>query len=187
MSLRGSFRGEVVASLAVLWPIMVVSMTAHAAFGDGRPKQDPGPSSLALPVVTGSDTVRNRCVTCHGADLIVQQRLSREGWTREVDKMIAWGAEVNEAEKGRLVDYLAVQFASIRSQASPPPGLTDSGGARIVTAQCLTCHDRRLIDQQRLTAEGWTRVIDKMVGWGATVSAAERAELVEHFASLSSF
>ena len=187
MSFRGSFRGEVVATLAVLWAIMVVSTTVHGAFGDARPKQDPEPSSLALPVATGSDTVRNRCVTCHGADLIVQQRLSREGWTREVDKMIAWGAVVDEAEKGRLVDYLAVQFASTRSQASPPPDRSDSVEARIVTARCLTCHDRRLIDQQRLTAEGWTRVIDKMVGWGATVSAAERAQLVEHFTSLSSF
>lgn len=187
MSFRGSFRAEVVVSLSVLWGVMVVSATVHAAFGDARPQQDPGPSSLALPVAAASDIVRNRCVTCHGADLIEQQRLTREGWTREVDKMIAWGAVVNEAEKGRLVDYLAVQFASTRGQALPPPDLSDSGGAPIVTARCLTCHDRRLIDQQRLTAEGWTRVIDKMVGWGATVNAAERAELAEHFASLSSF
>jgi cytochrome c553 len=184
MSFRGNVRGEVVASLAVLWSIMVVSTTVHGAFGDARPKQDPGTSSLALPAATGSDTVRNRCVTCHGADLIVQQRLSREGWTREVDKMIAWGAVVNEAEKGQLVEYLAGQFASTRSLNAPDR--SDSSEARIVTARCLTCHDRRLIDQQRLTAEGWTRVIDKMVGWGATVSAAERAELVEHFTSLSS-
>ena len=34
--------------------------------------------------------VRARCMTCHGADLIVQQRLTQVGWDREVAKMVRW-------------------------------------------------------------------------------------------------
>ena len=184
MSFRGSFRREAIASLAVLWTLVTVSATVHASLGDSRPEQNFGVSSLELPAGTGSATVRDRCVTCHGADLIVQQRLSREGWTREVDKMIAWGAVVNEAETGPLVEYLTTQFGATRRQTSPAPGHGAAVGARLMEARCLTCHDRELIDQQRLTASGWMRVIDKMVGWGADVSAAERAELLQYLLTL---
>ena len=44
---------------------------------------------------------------CHGPGLIAQQRLDRAGWTREVDKMIGWGAAVGAQEKEPLVAYLA--------------------------------------------------------------------------------
>jgi hypothetical protein len=38
------------------------------------------------------------------------QRLSHDGWTREVDRMIRWGAAVTEADTRALVDYLASRF-----------------------------------------------------------------------------
>jgi hypothetical protein len=38
------------------------------------------------------------------------QRLTHTGWTREVEKMMRWGATVADAEKGALVDYLATRF-----------------------------------------------------------------------------
>ena len=47
------------------------------------------------------------CLSCHGADLTEQQRLSPTGWTREVEKMMRWGAQLTDAEKTALVDYLA--------------------------------------------------------------------------------
>jgi hypothetical protein len=63
-----------------------------------------------LPEGKGAELARERCVSCHEADLIVSQRLSRQGWTREVEKMIRWGAVVNDAEKEPLVDYLFSNF-----------------------------------------------------------------------------
>jgi hypothetical protein len=38
--------------------------------------------------------------------LTEQQRLSRTGWTREVEKMMRWGAIVSDDEKEPLVSYL---------------------------------------------------------------------------------
>jgi hypothetical protein len=54
--------------------------------------------------------VRARCLSCHGADLTEQQRLTPAGWTREVEKMIRWGAAVSESEKPVLAAYLAARF-----------------------------------------------------------------------------
>ena len=63
-----------------------------------------------LPEGKGAELARDKCVSCHEADLIVSQRLSRQGWTREVEKMIRWGAVVNDAEKETLIDYLFSNF-----------------------------------------------------------------------------
>src|SRR5262247_4441983 len=58
-----------------------------------------------LPEGKGAELARDKCVSCHEADLIVSQRLLRQVWTREVEKMIRWGAAVSDAEKEVLIDY----------------------------------------------------------------------------------
>src|SRR5262245_65492635 len=63
-----------------------------------------------LPDGKGAELARERCVSCHEADVIISQRLSRQGWTREVEKMISWGAVATDAEKEHLIDYLAANF-----------------------------------------------------------------------------
>jgi len=139
-----------------------------------------GQSAERLPPGTGLDVVRARCLSCHGSDLIEQQRLPRGGWDREIDKMIGWGAAVQESERGALTGYLADHFGpSVRSESIAPG---HPGGA-LVETRCLGCHDGRLIEQQRLSADGWRREIDKMRGWGAPVTDAEKETLAEYLAS----
>lgn len=55
--------------------------------------------------------VRQKCLVCHDADLIAQQRLSEAGWSRELDKMTRWGASLTDEERRRLLGYLARHFA----------------------------------------------------------------------------
>jgi len=50
------------------------------------------------------------CLECHEARIIVQQRLSRAAWTKEVDKMTKWGALVNPNDRDALIDYLSANF-----------------------------------------------------------------------------
>lgn len=58
----------------------------------------------------GGATYTRVCLTCHDADIIEQQKLTPMGWTRSVEKMMRWGAQVRDAEKQPLVDYLAARF-----------------------------------------------------------------------------
>src|SRR5262249_61725838 len=58
----------------------------------------------------GKKILEDKCLLCHEADVTEQQRLSRQGWTREVEKMIRWGAAVSDAEKEPLIDYLSSNF-----------------------------------------------------------------------------
>jgi hypothetical protein len=40
----------------------------------------------------------------------MQQRLSKEAWTKEVDKMIKWGALVQTGDREAFIDYLSTNF-----------------------------------------------------------------------------
>ena len=55
-------------------------------------------------------------------------------------------------------------------------------GRAVLEARCLVCHDARLVEQQSLTPLGWLREVDKMIGWGAGVTDAEKQPLVEYLA-----
>ncbi|HYT31961.1 MAG TPA: hypothetical protein VEO37_05160 [Thermoanaerobaculia bacterium] len=55
------------------------------------------------------------------------------------------------------------------------------GAAKPVADQaCLACHAADLVCQQRLTEKQWTASVNKMIGWGADVSEARKAELVAY-------
>jgi cytochrome c553 len=62
------------------------------------------------PTSQADATYARACLGCHEADLIEAQRLGRPGWTREVEKMMRWGAAVSESEKEPLIDFLAARF-----------------------------------------------------------------------------
>jgi mono/diheme cytochrome c family protein len=70
----------------------------------------PGPAASHSAVPAGEAVFTRACLACHGADLTEQQRLSPAGWTREVEKMMRWGAQVSETEKAALVEYLAARY-----------------------------------------------------------------------------
>jgi hypothetical protein len=53
---------------------------------------------------------RTACMECHESRIILQQRLSKAAWTKEVDKMIKWGAVVDPKDRDALIDYLSTNF-----------------------------------------------------------------------------
>ena len=72
----------------------------------------PVPQRAAGSIATAPDSalINSRCTICHDTTLISQQRLSADGWRREVDKMIGWGAPVTGAEKEALIADLVRLF-----------------------------------------------------------------------------
>jgi len=55
---------------------------------------------------------RTACMECHESRIILQQRLSKAAWTKEVDKMIKWGAVVDPKDRDALIDYLSTNFSA---------------------------------------------------------------------------
>ena len=69
----------------------------------------PKPAASHANTDAGAATYQRACLVCHDADIISQQKLTRTGWTRSVEKMMRWGAAVTDADKEPLVNYLAAQ------------------------------------------------------------------------------
>ena len=95
---------------SVLAVLLVATITRAAPIAYVLPEETaafkPGPNL---------DVVRNNCTGCHSADYISTQpqgpRYKKDFWQAEVSKMIkVYGAPIDEADIGKIVDYLAATY-----------------------------------------------------------------------------
>ena len=99
---------------------LLPALAAIAALGAGAATA--APLNYAVPEETAAfkpgpnlDVVQNNCTACHSADYISTQprgeKFKRDFWQAEVTKMIkVYGAPVDEADVGKIVDYLASTY-----------------------------------------------------------------------------
>jgi hypothetical protein len=73
-----------------------------------------------LPAGSMQAKATTSCLECHEARIILQQRLSKAAWTKEVDKMMKWGAVVDAGDHDGLIDYLSAQFGPDQPPYEPP-------------------------------------------------------------------
>lgn len=75
--------------------------------------QKPAAASVTADLPAGPMQAKatTACMECHEARIILQQRLSKAAWTKEVDKMTKWGALVDPADRDALIDYLSTNFS----------------------------------------------------------------------------
>lgn len=64
----------------------------------------------ALPEGSAKDLVASRCLLCHGAGLIAQQRKDAAAWGRTVTQMRTWGTPIQDDDQTAIVAYLAQHF-----------------------------------------------------------------------------
>ena len=89
------------------------------------PALSPGQSGASkltenLPAGSMQQKATTACTECHEARIILQQRLSKAAWTKEVDKMIKWGAVVDASDHDALIDYLSTNFGVDQPAYQPP-------------------------------------------------------------------
>jgi hypothetical protein len=90
--------------------------------GSGPSEADAKSISYKLPNETATfkpgpnlEVVQNNCTTCHSADYVQTQprgpKFKEDFWRAEVTKMIkVYGAPIEEADVGKIVDYLAQTY-----------------------------------------------------------------------------
>jgi hypothetical protein len=87
-------------------------LSAQAMVGEASP--------VALPAGPLQEKAAAACTSCHEARIVVQQRLSRAAWTKEMDKMIKWGAEVDPKDRDGLIDYFSANFGPEQAAYEAP-------------------------------------------------------------------
>lgn len=83
-----------------------------------------------LPAGPAQEAAANACLSCHEARIIVQQRLSKAAWTREMDKMTKWGAPVDPKDRDALIDYFSANFGPDQPVYSAPKTASESASKR---------------------------------------------------------
>jgi len=74
---------------------------------------------LELPAGPMQAKATTACTECHETRIILQQRLSRAAWTKEVDKMVKWGAVVDPQDRDALIDYFSSNFGVDQKEYVP--------------------------------------------------------------------
>jgi hypothetical protein len=83
--------------------VAVGLLSAAMAVGQSSPNAQLPPGAM-------QEKAAAACGTCHEPRILVQQRLSKAAWTKEMDKMIKWGAEVDPKDRDALIDYFSANF-----------------------------------------------------------------------------
>src|SRR5258705_4857052 len=81
--------------------------------------QNAAKPSQNLPAGAMQQKATTACLECHDARIIVQQRLTKASWTKEVDKMVKCGAVLDANDRDALIDYLSTHFSQDRPAYEP--------------------------------------------------------------------
>ena len=85
----------------ILLPLFALLSAAQGQQASPSPQLPPG--AMRAAAVT-------KCLECHDASILVQQRLTPTAWAKEVDKMTKWGALVEARDRQPLIDYFSSNF-----------------------------------------------------------------------------
>ncbi len=119
------------ASSALLTVIVSVLVPVCSGQSDGAQVrsglQKPPKVNFASPLPDGPMAMKasTACTECHEARIILQQRLNKAAWTKEVDKMVKWGAVVEAGDRDALIDYLSANFSPDQPPSEAPRTSTE--------------------------------------------------------------
>ena len=87
--------------------LVMAVIIAGAAILVGCGGASPGTSTRGSGPDPGETLVRKRCGTCHSYNFAYRVRYDRKGFEELVDRMIAHGARLNEAEREVVIEHLS--------------------------------------------------------------------------------
>ena len=112
------------------------------------------------PAKDGEQIMNASCGSCHDTSQIQTAARSEQEWTATVDRMVALGATLSDAERPVLIKYL------VKAHGPMP----DGPGKDVVLNSCTTCHDLSRIKSVRHTQDEWEETLIAMLNEGAELS-----------------
>jgi hypothetical protein len=80
--------------------LLVLSLILAACGGAKEPAAD----------LDGKALTEERCTVCHNLQTVSGAKKSRDAWQSTVERMIGKGAQLDDAEKAAVVDYLTEAY-----------------------------------------------------------------------------
>lgn len=120
----------------------------------------------------GEGLQNSLCLGCHDIRPIQTAAYDRAGWTNVIDSMMQKGAEIKDADKPVLVDYL------FRNHGPLP----DGPGKAILLNTCTICHDLGRVRIHTVSREEWQETLEAMLNEGAMLSDQDFPVLLNYLA-----
>jgi hypothetical protein len=101
-------------------------------------------------------------------------------WRSPACRLLRGGAEGRRAlisvplTLGLTIGWVAAQP---QAQGIPLPPGKDVG---LVVSRCIICHSLEMVAQQRQDLAGWQAIVDRMIEYGAPISAEERQVILNY-------
>jgi hypothetical protein len=113
-----------------LWSAVAIALFAVSSLVAVAQKPVTQKPTEDLPAGPMQAKATTACLECHEARIILQQRLTKAAWGKEVDKMIKWGAIVDAADHDPLIDYLSTNFSPDQPAYAPSRSSTELSAAK---------------------------------------------------------
>ena len=131
-------------------------------------------------VVAAQDTAPDKgeqiqnaaCLDCHDLRPIQTAAFDKDTWSAMVQSMIRKGAEVKDADKPVLIDYLVKNHGPLPSGA----------GQSILLNTCTICHDLGRVRAHTVSREEWEETLSAMLNEGAMLSDQDFPVLLNYLA-----
>jgi hypothetical protein len=120
----------------------------------------------------GEQIQNGACLGCHDLRPIQTAAYDRGMWASVVDSMINKGAEVKDADKPVLIEYLA------KSHGPLPSGR----GQAILLNTCTVCHDLGRVRAHTVSRDEWEETLNAMLNEGAMLSDQDFPVLLDYLA-----
>jgi len=120
----------------------------------------------------GEALQNSACLSCHDIRPIQTAAYDRAGWTNVIDSMVQKGADVKDADRPALVDYL------FRNHGPLP----DGPGKLILLNTCTLCHDLGRVRAHTVSREEWQETLEAMLNEGAMLSDQDFPVLLNYLA-----
>ena len=135
---------------------------------------------VAVTVVSAQDTSVDKgeqlqnaaCLSCHDLRPIQTAAYDKEGWTTAVASMIQKGAEVKDADKPVLINFL------VQNHGPLPEG----AGKNILLNTCTVCHDLGRVRAHTVSRDEWEETLSAMLNEGAMLSERDFPVLLNYLA-----
>ena len=67
------------------------------------------------------EKVKAACTNCHAAAQVTKQHKTKAEWSKVLDKMVGYGAEVSDADRAAVLKYLAANFGPAKGGTAKSP------------------------------------------------------------------
>ena len=126
-----------------------------------------GEANLTEQFKSGRKLLFENCIDCHELDWPLNKTAARAEWEATLDKMADQGANVNEAARKTIIDFLVAKSD--------------------FDTKCVGCHDKEQSMSKRKSLEDWEATVKRMAGKSPdTISESDITVISAYLAAVRS-